>query len=259
MISSTSPVPPVSIAPSILSANFAFLGEAVQQLQADGADWVHVDVMDGHFVPNLTIGPMVVESLRPLTTLPLDVHLMIEHPDRYLEAFAKAGADILTVHWEACPHLHRTLQHIKALGCKAGVSLNPATPVHVLESIISEVDLLLIMSVNPGFGGQSFIPHTLEKLQQARTLIGERPLHLQVDGGVGLRNCADIIKAGASCLVAGSAVFQADHPAHTIEQLRGGRPRPTLQETAQWMATPRQQSPRSPIPHPTQRNHNGQG
>ena len=223
---SASSATPIYIAPSILSADFAYLGDALKQLEANGADWIHVDVMDGHFVPNMTLGAPIVAHLRKETTLPFDVHLMIENADRYLEAFAKAGADTLTVHWEACPHLHRTLQAIKALGCLAGVSLNPATPVSVLEDVINEVDLILLMSVNPGFGGQSFIPQTLEKLKKLMALIDTHrnpalaPLHIQVDGGVGLQNCTDIIKAGANTLVAGSAVFNSPNPAETVAQLR---------------------------------------
>jgi ribulose-phosphate 3-epimerase len=217
---------PIYIAPSILSADFAHLGAALKQLEANGADWVHVDVMDGHFVPNMTIGAPIIAHLRKETALPFDVHLMIENADRYLEDFAKAGADLLTVHWEACPHLHRTIQSIKALGCLAGVSLNPATPVSVLEDIINDIDLVLLMSVNPGFGGQSFIPQTLEKLKKLTALVAQYrnpalpPLHIQVDGGVSVENCADVIKAGANTLVAGSAVFNSQNPAQTIAHLR---------------------------------------
>jgi ribulose-phosphate 3-epimerase len=185
-----------------------------------------VDVMDGHFVPNMTIGAPVVKSLHNATTLPLDVHLMIENADAYLEDFAKAGASVLTVHMEACPHLHRTLQRIKQLGCKAGVSLNPHTPVSTLTPIINDVDLILIMSVNPGFGGQSFIPYALEKIRDARALIGDRDIRLQVDGGVSLNNVADIINAGADVLVAGSAVFNAEDMPATIAALRHNHPKP---------------------------------
>jgi ribulose-phosphate 3-epimerase len=214
---------PVLIAPSILSADFAYLGDALKTLESAGADWIHVDVMDGHFVPNLTIGAPVVHALRKVTTLPLDVHLMIENPDALIPDFAKAGADILTVHVEACTHLHRTLQLIKSLGVKAGVSLNPHTPVSVLEPVIDDLDLILIMSVNPGFGGQAFIPYSLEKLKQAKALIGERRIHLEVDGGVGLTNIADILTAGADTIVAGSAIFNAPNMSETISQLRQGR------------------------------------
>jgi ribulose-phosphate 3-epimerase len=224
----------ITIAPSILSADFAYLGDALKQLESCGADWAHVDVMDGHFVPNLTIGPPVVKSLRNATTLPLDVHLMIENADNYLQAFADAGADIITVHIEACPHLHRTLQAIKALGCKAGVSLNPHTPVSTLAPVIDDIDLILIMSVNPGFGGQSFIPYSLEKIKEARALIGERNIHLEVDGGVGLQNVADIIDAGADTLVAGSAVFNAPDMAAAISGLRGGYPKPAQGSHSLW-------------------------
>ncbi len=218
------PQSPVLIAPSILSADFAYLGDALKTLESAGADWIHVDVMDGHFVPNLTIGAPVVHALRQVTTLPLDVHLMIEKPDALIPDFAKAGADILTVHVEACTHLHRTLQLIKSLGVKAGVSLNPHTPVSVLEPVIDDLDLILIMSVNPGFGGQAFIPYSLEKIKQAKALIGERRIHLEVDGGVGLTNIAEILTAGADTIVAGSAIFNAPNMSETIQQLRQGRP-----------------------------------
>ncbi|MGA1598455.1 MAG: ribulose-phosphate 3-epimerase [bacterium] len=197
------------IAPSILSADFAHLGAQVAEAEAGGADWVHVDVMDGHFVPNLTIGPLVVQALRPVTTLPLDVHLMIEAPERYLEGFARAGADVLTVHWEACTHLHRTLQQIRELGVKAGVSLNPATPVSVLEEVLSEVDLVLLMSVNPGFGGQSYIPSSTAKIRKLRQLMQEceSAALVEVDGGVNAQTIREVVVAGADVLVAGSAVF----------------------------------------------------
>ena len=217
------PQSPVLIAPSILSADFAYLGDALKTLESAGSDWIHVDVMDGHFVPNLTIGAPVVHALRKVTTLPLDVHLMIEKPDALIPDFAKAGADILTVHVEACTHLHRTLQLIKSLGIKAGVSLNPHTPVSVLEPVIDDLDLILIMSVNPGFGGQAFIPYSLEKIKQAKALIGERRIHLEVDGGVGLTNIAEILTAGADTIVAGSAIFNAPNMSETISQLRQGR------------------------------------
>jgi len=217
------PQSPVLIAPSILSADFAYLGDALKTLESAGSDWIHVDVMDGHFVPNLTIGAPVVHALRKVTSLPLDVHLMIEKPDALIPDFAKAGADILTVHVEACTHLHRTLQLIKSLGIKAGVSLNPHTPVSVLEPVIDDLDLILIMSVNPGFGGQAFIPYSLEKIKQAKALIGERRIHLEVDGGVGLTNIAEILTAGADTIVAGSAIFNAPNMSETISQLRQGR------------------------------------
>jgi ribulose-phosphate 3-epimerase len=210
------------IAPSILSADFARLGEQVRAAEQGGADWLHVDVMDGHFVPNITIGPLVVAALRPVTKLPLDVHLMIEAPDRYLEEFVRAGADYLTVHAEACPHLHRSLQAIKALGVKAGAVLNPATPLSALEHVLEECDLVLLMSVNPGFGGQRFIPQVMEKIARLRQMIEARRLStlIEVDGGVGPSNARQIAAAGADVLVAGSAVFgNADIPA-AIKLLR---------------------------------------
>jgi len=216
----------VRIAPSILSADFARLGEEVRAISAAGADWIHVDVMDGHFVPNLTIGPAVVKALRPHSSLPFDVHLMISPADPYLEAFAQAGADILTVHPEAGPHLHRTIQRIKALGCKAGVSLNPASPVELVETVLGDIDLILVMSVNPGFGGQSFITSQLKKIERLRRLIDDsgRAIHLEVDGGVDAGNAATVIAAGADVLVAGTASFKggAAHYAANIAALKGG-------------------------------------
>jgi ribulose-phosphate 3-epimerase len=214
----------VGIAPSILSADFANLGPALSQLETQGADWVHVDVMDGMFVPNITLGPPIIQALRPWSNLPFDVHLMIEKPDRYLEDFQKAGADIITVHVEACTHLHRTLTAIRKLGCKAGVSLNPATPVSSIENVLDELDLILIMSVNPGFGGQSFIPQSLQKIKEAKALIGHRPIWLEVDGGVTPKNSKEIIEAGANMLVAGSAVFNTPDIPRAIEAIRSGRP-----------------------------------
>ncbi len=212
----------VKIAPSILSADFSRLGEEIRAIEAGGADYVHVDVMDGHFVPNITIGPLVVEAARKVTNLPLDVHLMIENPDRYIPDFAKAGADILTVHQETVPHLHRTVQLIRSLGKKAGVSINPATPVAALDLILDDLDLVLVMSVNPGFGGQSFIPSCLGKIATLRRMIAERGLEveLEVDGGVKTENIGRIVAAGADVLVAGSAVFGTDDYRETIAALK---------------------------------------
>jgi len=212
----------IKISPSILSADFSRLGEDVQAVDRAGADYIHIDVMDGHFVPNITIGPLVVDALRKVTDKPLDVHLMIENPDLYIPGFAKAGADIITVHQEAVPHLHRTVQLIKSLGKKAGVSLNPATPVETLDVILDELDLVLIMSVNPGFGGQSFIPSALDKIRALRQRITERGLstELEVDGGVKIDNIREVVAAGADVLVAGSAVFNTEDYAATITALR---------------------------------------
>jgi ribulose-phosphate 3-epimerase len=210
------------ISPSILSADFARLADAVQQVEAAGADWIHVDVMDGHFVPNLTVGPPMVEALRKVTTLPLDVHLMMTNPDEFIPEFAKAGADILTVHVETCPHLHRTVQSIKEQNVKAGVSLNPATSATTLEHILGDVDLVLVMSVNPGFGGQNFIHGTLDKIRQIRTMINtsKGSPYLEVDGGITVLNVASVLKAGANVLVAGSAIFGSSNITDTIRQLR---------------------------------------
>ena len=212
----------IRIAPSILSADFARLGEAVRAVAEGGADWIHVDVMDGCFVPNITVGPVVVAALRPVTTLPLDVHLMIERPERYLEAFVKAGADILTVQAEACTHLHRTLQMIRALGAKAGVALNPHTPLCMIEEVLDELDMVLIMSVNPGFGGQKFIPGALSKLTRLRKMLEScnREVTVEVDGGVKLDNCAEITRAGAEVLVAGSAIFNTSDPAQAVQDMK---------------------------------------
>jgi ribulose-phosphate 3-epimerase len=215
----------VKIAPSILSADFTRLGEHIREAEQGGADWIHVDVMDGHFVPNITIGPLVAEAARRSTTLPVDVHLMIEKPERYLEAFAKAGADYLTVHVETCPHLHRTVQRIRELGVKAGVTLNPATPAESLAEILPYVDLVLVMSVNPGFGGQSYIPTSTAKIARIRGMIEEAGLagrvELQVDGGVAPDTIAEVVKAGATVLVAGSAVYNGR--AGVAENLRALR------------------------------------
>ncbi|HMK89978.1 MAG TPA: ribulose-phosphate 3-epimerase [Methylocystis sp.] len=196
------------IAPSILSADFAKLGREVEDAAAAGADWIHLDVMDGHFVPNITFGPAVVKALRPLSALPFDAHLMIAPADPYIDAFAEAGCDGITVHAEAGPHLHRSLQAIRAHGKTAGVSLNPATPDSALDYVLDDVDLVLVMSVNPGFGGQSFIPSSLEKIRRIREKIGRRPIRLEVDGGVSPGTIASIVEAGADTVVAGSAVFE---------------------------------------------------
>jgi ribulose-phosphate 3-epimerase len=215
----------VRIAPSILSADFARLGEEVRAIDEAGADWIHVDVMDGHFVPNITIGPMVVKALRQHTAKPFDVHLMISPVDPLLQAFADAGADTITVHPEAGPHLHRTIQAIKALGKRAGVSLNPATPAKMLEYILEEIDLVLVMSVNPGFGGQKFIESQLRKVEAIRKQIDKlgKAIDLEVDGGVDQSNCRRVIDAGADALVAGTATFKGGPVAYAenIRALRG--------------------------------------
>ena len=210
------------IAPSILSADFSRLGEEIKAVEAAGADYIHVDVMDGHFVPNITIGSPVVNAIRKVTKLPLDVHLMISEPDRYIADFAKAGSDIITVHAEACIHLHRTIGYIKELGIRAGVSLNPSTPLSVIEQILEDVDMVLLMTVNPGFGGQKFIKTMLPKIAEMRRIINDRGLkvELEVDGGVTLDNIYDISRAGADSFVAGSAVFGSSDYKKTLEEMK---------------------------------------
>ncbi len=210
------------IAPSILSADFSVLGEEIAAVEAAGADWIHIDVMDGHFVPNITMGPGVVKSLRKMTVLPFDVHLMIESPEQYIQPFAEAGSDRITVHMEALIHLHQTVSQIKELGLKAGVSLNPATPLSFVESILTDIDLLLIMTVNPGFGGQQFIKTMLPKIRQARELIDRfaPAVLLEVDGGVTLTNLPAILKAGADVLVAGASIFGSGNYRDTIGKMK---------------------------------------
>lgn len=218
------------IAPSILSADFSRLGEEIKAVEAAGADYIHVDVMDGHFVPNITIGPLVVDAVRKITKLPLDVHLMIENPDRYIPDFAAAGADIIVVHAEASIHLHRSIQLIKSLGKRAGVSLNPATPLNFLEYVLADLDLVLLMTVNPGFGGQSFIEEAIPKIKALRAMLDKRGLEaeLEVDGGVKIDNIARISHAGADVFVAGSAVFGSSDYAATIKALKAQAKEPLL-------------------------------
>ncbi|KAA8485045.1 ribulose-phosphate 3-epimerase [Arcticibacter tournemirensis] len=214
------------IAPSVLAADFANLQRDITMVNESEADWFHIDIMDGVFVPNISFGFPVLEAIRKYAGKPLDVHLMITDPDRYLEAFAKAGASVITVHYEACPHLHRTIAAIKDLGCKAGVALNPHTPVHLLEDIIQDVDLVLIMSVNPGFGGQKFIQRTFEKIRTLKLMAAERnnSLLVEVDGGVNLSNAGKLLSCGANVLVAGNFVFTANDPKSVISDLKNLTP-----------------------------------
>ena len=210
------------IAPSILSADFSKLGEEIKEVEQAGADYIHVDVMDGHFVPNITIGPLIVDAIRPVTNLPLDVHLMIENPDQYIDQFADSGADIITVHYEACTHLHRTIMHIKEKGVKAGLVINPATPVELIRPILPELDLLLFMTVNPGFGGQSFIPSVLEQIKQADQWRKDMQLDLEfeVDGGINTETAVWCKEAGIDVFVAGSFIFNKTDRHEAISQLR---------------------------------------
>ena len=212
----------VKIAPSILSADFSKLGDEIKAVEQAGADWIHIDVMDGHFVPNITIGPLVVEAVRKVTELPLDVHLMIEDADKYIKDFAEAGADILTVHVEACPHLNRTINHIKEQNVRAGVVLNPSTPLSSLEEVLHEIDMVLLMSVNPGFGGQTFITSQLDKTLNLKQIMEqyEHEFDLEVDGGIKPENAGELKQAGANVLVAGSAIFNSADYKKAIQQLR---------------------------------------
>ena len=211
----------VEIAPSILSADFTKLGEQIATVERAGAAYIHVDVMDGHFVPNLTVGPFIVEWVRRTTRLPIDAHLMIEDPDQFIGAFAAAGADMISVHPEATYHLHRTISYIRQAGCRAGVVFNPATPLAMIEEVLTDVDYVLVMSVNPGFGGQKFIPSTLDKLRRLKAMIQASGAHakIEIDGGIGIENAAAVVAAGAEILVAGSAVFGKPDPAESLRQL----------------------------------------
>ncbi|MCX7345003.1 MAG: ribulose-phosphate 3-epimerase [Alphaproteobacteria bacterium] len=211
---------PLIIAPSILAADFARLGDEVRAIDAAGADWIHIDVMDGHFVPNISFGTPIMQSIRGVTRKPFDVHLMIAPVDPYLESFARAGADVITVHAEAGPHLDRSLQAIRAMGKKAGVSLNPATPASVLGHVLDRLDLILVMSVNPGFGGQAFIPAMLDKISELREMTRGRNIDIEVDGGIGAENAGEIVRAGANALVAGSSIFKTQDYAAAIKSIR---------------------------------------
>lgn len=210
------------IAPSLLAADFANLPKEMDLVNQSEADWLHLDVMDGRFVPNITFGMLMVEAAKRMCTKPLDVHLMIVEPEKYIESFREAGADVISVHIEACPHLHRTLQQIRATGAKAGVAVNPHTPVSLLEDVLEDLDMVCLMSVNPGFGGQKFIYRTLEKTRELKRMITERnlPVQIEIDGGVGLQNAAALLSAGANVLVAGSSVFKAKDPSQAIRQLK---------------------------------------
>ena len=212
----------VKVAPSILAADFTKLGEEIQAVEKAGADWIHIDVMDGHFVPNITVGPLIVEAVNRVTNLPLDVHLMIENPDRYIPDFVEAGSDVLTVHIENCPHLHRTIQHIKSFGIKAGVVVNPATSLSLLEEILGDIDLVLLMSVNPGFGGKKFIPSVIDKIEYLREILekSNSDVEVQVDGGIKVDNAAEIVSAGTDILVVGSGIFSTDNYKSTIMKLK---------------------------------------
>jgi ribulose-phosphate 3-epimerase len=210
------------IAPSLLAADFTRLKEQIEMVNYSNADWFHVDVMDGRFVPNISFGFMIIEAIKKIAKKPLDVHLMIVEPEKYIEQFRKSGADVITVHYEACPHLHRTIQQIKDTGAKAGVAINPHTPVSVLEDILEDADLFLLMSVNPGFGGQKFIYQTLNKIKKLRTMLDERNLdtHIEIDGGVGMQNAEALLQSGADVLVAGVTVFKAEEPVKMIDDLK---------------------------------------
>lgn len=211
----------VEIAPSILSADFRRLGEQIATVERAGASYIHIDVMDGHFAPNLTVGPFIVEWVRKATKLPIDAHLMIENPDQFIGAFARAGANMISVHPEATYHLDRTINHIRQAGCQAGVVLNPATPLAMIEEVVADVDYVLLMSVNPGFGGQKFIPSSLDKMRRLRDLIRMKfsPARIEIDGGIGPDNAAEVVAAGAEILVAGSAIFGAENPAEALKEL----------------------------------------